>query len=359
MNSITFIRPRILVADDMSTNRMLVKQAFSDEYDILEAENGSQVVDILKTDVVDTVLLDVMMPEVDGFEACRLIRKIPECSLLPIILLTSLNRPDDVAHGMEAGASDYVTKPFNFTELKARVKAAVDRKRLTDRLDDTESVLFSLARMVEARDENTGNHCDRLAHMGVVFGQHLGLNYEQLEALRRGGVLHDIGKLGIPDAILLKKGKLVGNEWETMKQHTVIGAALCAPLRTMRETVDIVRSHHERWDGSGYPSGLAGEEIPLLARVFQIIDIYDALSTERPYKPAFPQEKVISIMKEEAENGSWDARLLEEFLIILRDNPDSLVLPDRGERDRSAVILDDIFSSGVMDWYKTEATNSQ
>lgn len=353
------VRPRILVADDMSTNRLLVKNAFSDEYDILEAENGSQVIDILKKVAVDAVLLDVMMPEIDGFEACTLIRKIPECSLLPIILLTGLNHPTDVARGMEAGASDYVTKPFNFTELKARVKAAVDRKRLTDRLDDTESVLFSLARMVEARDENTGNHCDRLAHMGVVFGQRLGLNYEQLEALRRGGVLHDIGKLGIPDAILLKKGKLEGSEWETMKQHTIIGAALCAPLRTMRETVDIVRSHHERWDGSGYPLGLAGDDIPLLARVFQIVDIFDALSTERPYKPAFPLEKVISIMKEEAASGFWDARLLEEFLEILRDAPESLELPHRDEKDRSALILDDIFSSGVMDWYKTEKINSQ
>lgn len=354
MNNELTGRPLVLVVDDIRTNRILVKRALSEEYDILEAENGSQVLDILNENSVDVVLLDIMMPEINGFDVCLLIREKPEYSLLPIILVTALTSSTDIARGMEAGANDYVTKPFNFTELKARVKAAVERKRLTDRLDDTESVLFSLARMVEARDENTGNHCDRLAHMGVVFGKSLGLNYEQLEALRRGGVLHDIGKLGIPDAILLKKGKLVGAEWQTMKQHTIIGSALCAPLRTMRETVNIVRSHHERWDGSGYPFGLAGENIPLLARVFQIVDIFDALSAERPYKPAFSREKVVSIMKEETAAGSWDANLMEKFLTILQNDPESLELPICDEKDRSALILDDIFESGVMDWYKTE-----
>jgi putative two-component system response regulator len=351
-------RPCVLVVDDMSTNRMLVKRALSDDYDTLEAENASQVFDVLNSAPVDVILLDIMMPEIDGFEICSHIHKKPEFYLLPIILLTGLTSATDIARGLEAGACDYIKKPFNFTELKARVKAAVERKRLTDRLDDTESVLFSLARMVEARDENTGNHCDRLAHMGVVFGKSLGLSYEQLEALRRGGVLHDIGKLGIPDAILLKKGKLDSAEWETMKQHPNIGAALCAPLRTMRETVNIVRCHHERWDGSGYPLGLAGEDIPLLARVFQIVDIFDALTTERPYKPAFPREKVIGIMKDEADKGFWDATLMKKFISILQNAPESLSLSTSDKKDKSALILDDIFSSGVMDWYKTQKTHA-
>ena len=316
------------------------------------------VFDVLNSTPIDVVLLDIMMPEVNDLEICSQIHGTPEFYLLPIILLTGLTSPTDVARGMKAGARDYVTKPFNFTELKARVKAAVDHKRLTDRLDDTESVLFSLARMVEARDENTGNHCDRLAHMGVVFGKSLALNYEQLEALRRGGVLHDIGKLGIPDAILLKNGKLNDAEWDIMKQHTNIGAALCAPLRTMREAVSIVRFHHERWDGSGYPLSLAGEDIPLLARVFQIVDIFDALSTERPYKPAFPKDKVISIMKDEADRGFWDANLMKEFISVLENVPELLDLPTSDEKDRSALIFDDIFNSGVMDWYKTQARYS-
>jgi len=353
MNSTT-VAARILVVDDMSTNRALVKQVLpAPDYSVIEANDGEQALQMLKEEIVDVVLLDIMMPGIDGFETCRKIRENPDLSLLPVIILTTLGTPDDVVQGMEVGASDFVSKPFNAFELRARVDAAVSHKRLTDRLDDTESVLFSLARMVEARDENTGDHCDRLSHMGQVFGDILGLDYEELEALRRGGVLHDIGKLGIPDNILLKKGKLNAEEWEVMKQHTTIGAALCAPLRTMRKTVDIVRCHHERWDGSGYPFGLKGEKIPKLARVFQILDIYDALSSERPYKAAFPREKVISIMEEETAKGYWDPNLMASFLELLQNNPDKLLQPENEVKDRSANVLDEIISSGVLDWYKT------
>jgi len=344
--------PRILVTDDMALNRALVKQTFSTGYEVIEAEGGEQAMELLKHQAIDVLLLDVLMPGMDGYETCRAIRKHPDLSLLPIILLTALGNPEDVLKGMEAGASDYVAKPFNIVELRARVNAAIERKRLTDRLDDTESVLFSLARMVEARDKDTGNHCDRLAYMSVVFGKRLGLSTEQLEALRRGGVLHDIGKLGIPDRILLKQGKLDADEWETMKQHTIIGSALCSPLRTMRSTVDIILGHHERWDGSGYPFGLAGEDIPLLARIFQIVDIYDALSSARPYKPAFPQEKVIAMMEEEAAKGWRDPDLVEKFLEIVRSEPQSLQLPGDTVKDGSAEIMDNIFDSGVMDWYR-------
>jgi len=343
--------PQILVTDDMAMNRALVKQAFSVGYGVIEAETGEQALEILASRPVDVLLLDILMPGMDGYETCKAIRKRPDLSLLPIILLTALGNPEDVLKGMEAGATDYVAKPFNIVELRARVNAAIDRKRMTDRLDDTESVLFSLARMVEARDKDTGNHCDRLAHMGVVFGSHLGLSAVQLEALRRGGVLHDIGKLGIPDSILLKKDKLDADEWETMKQHTTIGATLCSPLRTMRGTVDIILGHHERWDGSGYPFGLAGNDIPLLARIFQLVDIYDALSSERPYKPAFPQEKVIAMMEEEVAKGWRDPDLMEKFLEIVHTDPQSLQLPDDTVKDSSAEIMNEIFASGVMDWY--------
>lgn len=343
---------RILAVDDMATNRKLLGYVLkAPEYQVIEAADGFEALDILRRESVDVVLLDVMMPGIDGFETCRRIREELGLDLLPVIMVTAMGTPDDVVRGMEVGADDYVTKPFNGAELLARVRAALERKRLTDRLDDTESVLFSLARMVEARDENTGDHCDRLAHMSVAFGKELGLGYDELEALRRGGVLHDIGKLGIPDDILLKKAKLDEGEWQIMKQHPVIGAALCGPLHTMKRTVEIVRCHHERWDGSGYPAGLAGEDIPLLARVFQIVDIFDALSTERPYKPAFPQEKVIEIMERETAAGFWDPKLVEAFLKMLRERPEQLLRPEHTEKDRSAHIFDEIRKSGVMDWY--------
>jgi putative two-component system response regulator len=296
------------------------------------------------------VLLDVMMQGMDGFETCRHIREDLALELLPVIMLTAMGSTEDVVKGMEAGANDYVTKPFNNVELVARVRAAIEHKHLTDRLDDAEAVLFSLGRMVEARDRDTGDHCDRLAHTGVVFGAELGLGNEELDALRRGGVLHDIGKLGIPDSILLKKGKLDANEWKVMKQHTVIGAALCSPLQTMKLTADIALSHHEKWNGKGYPNGLKGEEIPLVARVFQILDIYDALSSERPYKPAFPVEKVIAIMEEETASGFWDPRLMPIFLNIVRERPEILKRPADTAPDRSAEVFAKIRDSGVMDW---------
>lgn len=348
-----FVPARVLVVDDMATNRKLLHYALKPpEYEVIEAVDGEEALRILKKTPVDLVLMDIMMPGIDGFETCRRIRSELDLSLLPVIMLTSLGDPDNVVRGMDVGADDYVTKPFNRIELLARVHAAVERKRLTDRLDDTESVLFSLARMVEARDEYTGDHCGRLSYYGQVFGKALGLSFDELEALRRGGVLHDIGKLGIPDSILLKRGKLTPEEWVVMKQHPVIGAKLCSPLRTMSKTIDIIHSHHERWNGMGYPAGLKGEEIPYLARVFQILDIFDALSSERPYKPAFPRDKVIRIMEEETAKGYWDAELMKVFMDILRNRPEDLEKHATVEKDRSAALLEHMMDSGVLDWYK-------
>ncbi|MEC7583666.1 MAG: HD domain-containing phosphohydrolase, partial [Planctomycetota bacterium] len=180
-------------------------------------------------------------------------------------------------------------------------------------LDDAERVLESLARSVEAKDGTTGDHCDRLKWGGRAFGAHLGLSEPDIKALERAGILHDIGKVGIPDAVLQKPGKLNSEEWQLMKQHPVIGAELLAPLRTMQRVVPIVRHHHERWDGQGYPDGLAGEEIPLLARVFQLLDAFDALTSERPYKSAMTPEESLATLEKEAAEGKWDPRLLREF----------------------------------------------
>ncbi|MDD4928414.1 MAG: response regulator [Gallionella sp.] len=343
---------KVLTVDDMATNRKLLGYVLRPpEYHLVEACDGMQALEMLRHEAFDLVLLDVIMPGLDGFETCRRIREELGLKLLPIIMVTSLGSPDDVVRGMDVGADDYVTKPFNSIELTARVRAAIERKRLTDQLDDAKSVLFALARMVEARDANTGDHCDRLAHTGVVFGRALGMGAEELDALRRGGVLHDIGKLGIPDNILLKKGALDAAEWQIMKQHTVIGAALCSPLRTMQRTADIVRCHHEKWNGTGYPAGLAGEEIPLIARVFQIVDIFDALSSERPYKPAFPRDKVIQIMEQETASGFWDPTLMAIFLSIVRERPEALLRPERVSQDRSVDVLEEIQGCGVMEWY--------
>jgi putative two-component system response regulator len=238
-------------------------------------------------------------------------------------------------------------------ELVARVDSAVHHKRMTDQLDSAEAVLFALARMVEAKDEYTGDHCTRLAHNAVVFGEALGIQGEELTALRRAGVLHDIGKLGIPDSILRKPGKLDDAEWEIMRQHTSIGAALCEPLKSMRLTAPIVRHHHERWDGSGYPHGLAGDDIPLLARVFQIVDIFDALSFPRPYKPALPQEQVIAILEQEYARGWRDPALMPVFLDLLATHPESLLVHHDLAREAEglgASLFQDIARGGALEW---------
>jgi putative two-component system response regulator len=269
--------------------------------------------------------------------------------MLPVLMVTGNSDIGNLTVSLTSGASDFVRKPYDPAELLARVNAAAEKKRLTDQLDSAESLLFALARMVEAKDGTTGDHCSRLAHTGVVLGKAMGLSTEELAALRRGGILHDIGKLGIPDSILLKPGKLTDEEWDIMRQHVHIGAQIVGELKSMRLTEPIVRHHHERWDGSGYPYGLKGEEIPLLARVFQVVDIYDALSNARPYKRAFTQEEVIGIMEGEVCNGWRDPDIVATFLNILRNDPASLELPG-AKPDLGQNLFNAIQSTGVIDW---------
>jgi len=286
----------------------------------------------------------------DGNEVCRHIRSELELELLPVIMVTGTSGSDGLSSSLHARASDFISKPYLPEELIARLDSAVNHKRLTDQLDSAESMLFALARMVEAKDKNTGDHCSRLAHISVVLGEALGLSPEYLIALRRGGVLHDIGKLGIPDSILLKPGKLTEEEWLIMRHHPEIGARLVDGLKSMRLTLPIIRHHHERWDGSGYPDGLIGKNIPLLARVFQIADIYDALVNERPYKPAMSSEQVIDILEEEAVKGWRDPELTAVFVDIMRQRPQDLELPHSMDDDLGSDLFAYIGRTGVLDW---------
>ena len=230
------------------------------------------------------------------------------------------------------------------------MRTAAQRKRMTDELDSAETVLFALARMVEAKDGTTGDHCSRLSHYGVVLARALGLSTPQLQALRRGGVLHDIGKLGIPDSILLKPGALTDAEWTIMRQHVTIGASIVGELNCMRLTRDIVQYHHERWDGTGYPEGLKGEQIPLLARVFQVVDIYDALTHARPYKRGFTGQEVINILLEETREGLRDPHIVAVFVDILRSSPEALAMSQNSRDNLGLSLFSDIEKTKVLEW---------
>lgn len=312
-------QPKILVVDDHPASRMTAAALLAVEgYEVLEAENGAAALEKVLETKPDVILLDVMMPGMDGFEVCRLLKQDEQTRLIPVIFITALNDRRSRIRGIEAGGDDFLTKPFDRLELAARVKSLVRQKRLNEDLDHAEQVVFSIARAIESRDPNTGDHCERLVAMGKAFGEYLHLSRTEIRDLMWGGYLHDIGKVGIPDAVLLKKGKFNPDEMEIMKQHVLIGEQICQPLRTMRGVLPIIRHHHERWDGSGYPDGLAGSNIPFLAQVFQIIDIYDALTSERPYKVAFPPEEALAIIDQETAKGWRNPNLVNQFSDFIR-----------------------------------------
>ncbi|MDJ0616513.1 MAG: two-component system response regulator [Calothrix sp. MO_192.B10] len=311
--------PKVLVADDHAASRMTAVALLAMEgYEVIEADSGALVVDIVIQKQPDLVLLDVMMPEIDGFQVCQLLKQDERTRLIPVIFITALNDRRSRIRGIEVGADDFLSKPFDRVELAARVKSLVQQKRLNEDLDHAEQVLFSIARAIESRDPNTGDHCERLVQLGKSFGEYLNLPRNQIRDLMWGGYLHDIGKVGIPDAVLLKRGNLTTQEWEIMRQHVSIGERICQPLRSMQGVLPIIRHHHERWDGSGYPDKLRGHEIPYLAQIFQIIDIYDALTSERPYKRAFTPEEAISVMAEETAKGWRNPNLMQQFVDFIR-----------------------------------------
>jgi putative two-component system response regulator len=310
----------VLVADDDEANRELLSALLNAEgYQVVCAADGQQAQARVDSDSIDLALLDVVMPRPTGFELCQAMKSKPETRLIPVVLLTSLNSDHDRIHGIMCGADDFLNKPVRKHELLARVNSLLRLKHFTDELDNAETVLFSLALTIEAKDPYTEGHCDRLSRYSVALAEKLGLSQDLRVALRRGGLIHDIGKLAVPDHILLKPGPLNPEERKIMERHTVIGEGICAPLRSFRQVLPIIRHHHEKQDGSGYPDGLKGEQIPLTARILQVTDIYDALTTDRPYREALPQEKAFAILREEAKRGWWDGAILDEFEAVVHD----------------------------------------
>jgi len=309
--------PTILIVDDVDVNRRLLRAMLKTaNYRILEAKRPSIALNLLEHEKVDMVVVDLVMPEMSGPDFCRLLKTNHRTQLLPILMTTSVQGVENEVAGIESGADEFLIKPLQPAVVRTRIRAMLRNKALVDSLEEAETILFVLARSVEHRDEYTGMHCERLAAYSIALGQALGLGRQDQIALHRGGFLHDIGKIGIPDAILFKRGLLTEEEWQIMRLHTVRGEEICRPMETLAPVLPIIRSHHERWDGSGYPDGLSGESIPLLARILQVADIYDALTTARPYKPAFSHQHAMEIMMEEARRGWRDPELVPLFAEI-------------------------------------------
>src|ERR1700722_8332763 len=309
----------ILVADDQAANRELLEELLTTQgFTVITVSDGADVIQELVRTPVDLVLLDVMMPRLNGFEACEKVKNSPDTYLIAVIMITALSDKQDRLKGIKVGADDFLSRPVDRTELLARVRSLLKLKQRTDELERAESVLFSLARSIEGKDPYTHGHCERLADYSARLGEQLGLAEDQIIALRRAGIVHDVGKIAVPDAILLKPGRLTPDEWTIIHEHSAVGERICAPLKSFRFVLPIIRHHHEKLDGSGYPDGLRGDAIPIAARVLQIVDVYDALTTDRPYKKAFSITDALQTMKEEVSQGWWDPHIFDQFERLIR-----------------------------------------
>ena len=323
-------RSRVLVADDTESVRSLFRKLLlADGHDVVSVADGAAALEAVKSHQPDVILLDVTMPKVDGLEVCRQLKGDPATRLTPVVLVTGQTDLSDRIRGIEAGADEFLSKPVHPHELRARVRSLTRMKHLIDALDSAEAAFMTLALTIEARDPMTNGHCERLALHAVRLGRALNLSPEDLEALHRGGYLHDVGKIGVPDAVLLKAGPLTPSEFELMKRHPEIGDSLCAPLQSLRRVRPIVRSHHERLDGSGYPSGLRGDDVPILAQIVGIVDVYDALTSARSYRPAWPVDEAMRYLTKEVEKGRFLARYVEAFLDTLTVAPAQVPQPAR------------------------------
>ena len=321
----------ILVVDDQEPNRELLDELLTAQgFKVITVPDGASAFLELTRTQVDLVLMDVMMPNLSGFEICDKIKSNPETCLIPVVLITALSEKEDRIEGIKAGADDFLTRPVDRTELLARVRSLLRLKQRTDELERAEAVLFTLARSIEGKDPYTHGHCERLSEGSARLGAHLGLAEEEITALRRAGVVHDIGKVAVPDAILLKPGKLTEDEWKLMREHSVVGERICAPLKSFRLVLPIIRHHHEKLDGSGYPDGLRGDAIPMTARILQIVDVYDALTTVRPYKRAFSIADAFQTMREEVDKGWWDRHIFDQFEQLIKSGTANLLSRSAG-----------------------------
>lgn len=322
------MRSTVLIVDDEYSGRQTLESVLeADGYQIEMAENGIQALEMAKVIQPDVILLDVMMPGMTGFEVCQRIRNDPLIAEIPIIVLTALDDRESLLNALKAGADDFITKPFDRYELRARLigitklnryhKLVQERASLqeahTQLLKAYEATIEGWSHAMDLRDQETEGHSHRVAELTVELAKKIGMNESELVQARRGALLHDMGKLGVPDHILHKPGALNDEEWVVMKKHPQLAYDMLYPVEYLRSALDIPLCHHEKWDGTGYPRGLKAEEIPLSARLFAIVDVWDALTSARPYRPAWTNEDSLQYIREQA-GKHFDPAIVEFFL---------------------------------------------
>ncbi len=308
-------RPSVLIVDDLSANIELLEAIFiSAGFEVLSCRDASSGLSLFESNDIDIAVVDVMMPGMDGYELCRKLKSLTEKRFFPVILLTALTDRQSRITGLQSGADDFISKPFDAAELVIKAKSLTKLKMLQDELEHSENVILTLAVALEARDPYTCGHSARVGEISKEFVSFLGFGAKEQEQIRKAGILHDIGKIGVSTDLLCKEGKLTDEELEAVKRHTVLGEEICKPLVSVKGILPAIRNHHERWDGAGFPDGLGGEGIPLNARILSIVDSYDAMVSERPYRNGRSAVTVVDVFRKEKYDGQWDPFLVDRFI---------------------------------------------
>ncbi|MDQ6951043.1 MAG: response regulator [Mariprofundales bacterium] len=330
----------VLAVDDSANNLRLIRGILSRECDLQVALNGARALELATMNPVpDLILLDVMMPDMSGHEVCKRLKQDPRTSKIPVLFVTALGEAGDEAKGFALGAVDYIAKPINSDLLRARVRAhlrlhsrelaleSMVQERTHDLITAHRNALLQLGRAAEFKDNETGMHIERMSSYSVLLWRHLALPEDVVEDFRLAAGMHDLGKIGIPDYVLLKPGKLDAEEWAIMARHPEIGAKIAgkASSELLRMVQQVALTHHEKWNGKGYPHGLNGEDIPLIGRIAAIADVFDALTSERPYKEAWEVERAMALIRQE-RGEHFDPAVVDAFLAVL---PDVLLLKER------------------------------
>ncbi|TGK59213.1 response regulator [Leptospira wolffii] len=327
MENFTDFKPKILVVDDEAANLQVLKQILQDDYKLLFAKDGLKAIELAISEKPNLILLDVMMPGLTGHETCKRLIEEPATSRIPVIFVTAMAEEEDEADGFASGAVDYITKPVSPAIVKARVKTHLSLVRNEELVETRLQIIQRLGLAAEYKDNETGLHVIRMSHYSKTLASALGYSNDYAEKILHASPMHDIGKIGIPDNILQKPGKLTPEEWEVMKRHPNIGAEIIGDhdSNLLQVAKSIAQNHHEKWDGSGYPNGFQGEGIPIEARIVALADVFDALTTERPYKKAWEISDAIEFIRMES-GKHFDPNLVPVFLDQM---PELLKIRDR------------------------------